>query len=147
MSNELHVKGTTLEVDVAGGTTYVPLGRLKELTPPPKKRGAAETTNMSSADDYREFIPGWKEGGEPEFTLYFYDTDFATLDSLFESGATARWRMAPPVRSGQTVPPRFVALAWIMELSPPQKSVDGDNVWETNVKLKITGKPTFSAGS
>lgn len=148
MSAELHVKSTTVEWDSAGGTSYSTLSRLTGLSGPPKKRGAAETTNLSSADEYREFIQGFKEGGEPTLKMRFHKTQYALLDASFEDATQIpRFRINFPTLSGETTPSRWVFLAFIMDLGQPEKGVDGEDVWETDVTLKITGKPTFTSGS
>lgn len=146
MAAKMHPKGTKLEVDTAGGTTWVAVADLAGLMPPPKARRPAKSTHFESANDYDEFIPGWKDGGEPTVRLRFHKTQFATLDTAFESDAIPNWRISFPSLSGETTPSRWTFLAIIVSLSQPERSVDDDEVYEAEMTLRITGKPTFVAG-
>lgn len=147
MSAELHVKTTTLDWDSAGGTSYSTLSRVMAISGPPLKAGAAETTNLSSTQSYREFIPGFREAGEPTFKVRFHKTQFALFMTAFNSDTLPAWRINFPLLSGETTPSRWTFTGFIMDLGMPEKGVDGENVWEADVTIKISGVATFTAGS
>lgn len=148
MAGEMAFRGTTVSWDSAGGSSYSALSRLIGMTPPPKKRGAAEITNTLSINEYREFFQGWKEGGEPKLRFLLHRTQYALLDAAFESSAAIpNWKFEPPLPPGDAVKSNWIFAAFIMDLSPPDMSVDGDALYECELTLKITGKPVFTAGS
>lgn len=140
-------KGTRLEWDSAGGTSYATVADLAGLMPSGKKRGTAKSTVAESANDYHEYIPSFKDGGEPKVRLRFHKTQYALLDAAFESDVIPNWRVSFPLLSGESTPSRWVFLAIIAELGKPERSVDGDDVWEVEMTLRITGKPVFTSGS
>jgi hypothetical protein len=148
MSLELHVAGTSLEWDSAGGTSYSSLSRVIGIGCPPKERGVAETTAFDAANKYRTFTQGWKTGGEVPVKMLFHKTQYALLDAAYETEtAIPAWRFTFPLLASETTGSRWTYSGIITKLGMPEKSVDGENLWEVEMTLKITGKPTFTSGS
>ena len=147
MAAKIPFKGSKVEWDSTGGTTWATLGDLAGLMPPQKKRRIADSTVADSANDYREHLPHYKEGGSPKARFRLHKTQFALLDTAFEADTIPNWRFSIPLLSGETTPSRWTFLAIIEDLGIPERSVDDDNVYDVEVTLMITGKPTFAAGS
>ena len=147
MAAKTHQKKCKVYLDSAGGTSYTQYGDLRAIMMPDKTRGTADSTVMESTDDYREIIPGWKEGGEPTLRFAFHKTQYALLDAIFEADTIARYQFKFPLLTGETNNSLFTFLAVITKLGHPEKSTEGDEIWETELTLKISGKPTFTAGT
>jgi predicted secreted protein len=51
--------------------TFLTVGRVRDVTPPPLSRDTVETTDMESEDRWEEFIGGIKRSGELSFDITF----------------------------------------------------------------------------
>lgn len=147
MAVKMPFKGTGLSVDTAGGTTFVTVADIAGIMPPQKKRGTAKSTVANSSNDYHEYIPSFKDGGEPKIRLRFHKTQYATLDAAFEADTIPNWKQTFPLLSGESTASAWTFNAIISDLGMPERNVDGDDVWEVEMTLRITGKPTFAAGA
>ena len=147
MAAKFSFKQTVVEWDSTGGTTWAALSDLVGVMPPQKKRRTVNTTVAQSTNDYEEFIPGFKQGGQPKFTFRLHKTQYALLDAAFEADTIPNWRISFPVLSGESTPSRWTFLAIIDTLASPDRNVDSDQPWDVDVTLQITGKPTFAAGA
>jgi len=126
--------GTTLSV---GGT---PVGEVLRVTSPNRTRGSIDTTNLSSSDDYREFIPGIKDGGESTFicNLYPGDTGQAALETAFEDGTTDTYVITFPSGIGAAI-----TFSGFLTAAPFSEAVPDDSAIQITFTVKVTGKPTF----
>ncbi len=148
MAQKTHAKGTQLYVDPDGGTSWDEIADVNAIMPPRKKRGTAETTVMMSPDDYREFIAGFKEGGEPTFKLRFTGDQLEDLDDIFEDGdKVPNWKITFQKIGAQVTAAQWIFLGVLTDLGMPEKSTDGENVWETECTIKVSGKPVFTKGA
>lgn len=52
-----------------GGTpeSFADIAEVMDITPPPMERDEIEVTNQQSTGGWREYIPGWRDGGEVTF--------------------------------------------------------------------------------
>lgn len=58
-----------LGYDAAGGTVYVSVGQVKDITAPAFAREDIDVTDHDSADGVREFLGGLVDGGVLTFTI------------------------------------------------------------------------------
>jgi hypothetical protein len=147
MADKTHAKGAALLVDVAGGTTFVEIADVVAIKPPNKTRGTGETTVLKSTNSYREFLPGFKDGGELTIKLRFAKEAFEDLDDAFESDVISNWKITLTLLSGEATATNWIAKAIITDLSVPEASADNEDIWEVDVTLKITGKPAYTKGA
>jgi hypothetical protein len=145
----MHVKGTILGVDTAGTTTFVAVAKVAAISFPGKTRGVAETTHMTSPDSYREWVKGFKVGDDATVRLRFTKAQYAALDTAFEddTDTVPNWEFKFPLVASESNASKMTFKAIIMSLGVAEKSVDGEDVWETEMTLKPTGKPVFASGS
>ncbi len=147
--------GTVLSrvTNVVSTDVYTAVANVFDISGPEIERDDVDLTVYDSADRYREYIPGLREGGEITATLNLVSTA-ATLQSLYhssEAGSTAgpagstgaddgsyesntasTWRMRGP--SFNTW--RFAGyVKGIVQAQP----IDDRRTWE--VTWKITGRP------
>jgi len=90
--------GTTISIN------GVLVGGLTNIKPPEKSADTIEVTTLDSASGYRDYIQGFKEGGEVELTG-FYDTSYTgqtNIDTAHESGTTDTYIINFPTNLGGT---------------------------------------------
>lgn len=119
------------------------IGNCTDLGGPERSRESLETTAHDSADQYREFIPGLKDGGEVTLTLN-YDPTNAThelLDDDFDE-QVVRDDYGIVVLPDTEDEVTWELSAFITDLSD---SFPHDDKMEREVTLKVTGKPVLVA--
>lgn len=94
-------------------------------------------TCLDSPDNFNEYIPGFKDGGEVEFKGIMKDeTLVEKLNTIANSQTTEKWIVTYP--SGST----WEFSAFIKSFKDGEKTIDGTMAFEGN--LRISGAPTFS---
>lgn len=141
--------GTELAMDPAGGTTYTAIADLRAISSVSPKRDTVDVTVADSANGYMEFIgKSFRDGGEIKLTVFMHKTQYATLKNEFDDSASnPSFRFSFPTITGETTPSRFTFTGVITELSIPERSTEDSEAWTVEVTIKVTGKPTFTAGS
>jgi hypothetical protein len=121
--------GTTL----AQGAT--PIGKLASIGAPDKKADMVDLTTLDSTDNYTEFGPSVKTGGEPKLKGFFdsSDTGQTALETAFENQTLDTYTITYP--NGVT----WTFAAYISELKCGDANVKEYISFEGT--FKITGKP------
>lgn len=105
-------------------------------------RGVTDVTTHDSADEYREYIPGLKDGGEVPFsgTLVPTDTDGQNaLQAALESGAETAFAIVFPTAIGYT----WSFNGIVTSFATTQAETEGEIGVEGTIK--VSGKPTMAA--
>ncbi len=133
-------KGTLLK---RGGTlstdAYVSVGRVVSIGGPNTSQEALDVTHMESADGYKEFIGGLRDGGEIALEIN-YDPQNSThqnLQSDIDTGTLRYWRVVFPTTIAVTA--QFQALVTAFS-----RTAEVASKLTASVTLKISGKPVFS---
>lgn len=132
--------GYTLHVDYAGGTTWVAIAQITDITPPPTTMGAVDVTTLDST--FTEYRPDELEDyGEMTFSL-LYDPDLAG-HQLFATniilGTLAAWKLTPPGNSGTNL---FTFSGFITNFA--QGSVTPKGSITASVTVKLTSAVTYT---
>jgi predicted secreted protein len=97
---------------------------------------AVEVTSQDSADHFREYIPGMRDGGEVSFDLVFDPalTGHTALKTALETGAVSNWRVEFPVNPVK---------AWAFKGFLTSFEIDAsmEEALTASATIKITGKP------
>lgn len=140
-----HVRGSNVAVAINGDLAFVSVGCVFAMSFPNLTRGTADITCMDVADFYRAFIKGFKDSGEATFKFRFEPAVYVLLKTIFEDDRCLiipRWRFMFGNCPGEdTAFFRFFGLMTMLGI--PEKSIDGENTWEVDVTLKISGKTGF----
>jgi len=81
--------GSLLQIgDGATPEVFTAVAEITDLTPPNMARDSIEVTGYSSTSGYREFIAGWRDGGEVSLTANWLPTN-ATHDD--DTGLLEQW--------------------------------------------------------
>jgi len=146
LAAKLHPYTTKLYYDADGADPYTELTDLIECTPPNTTSGDCETTHLSSAGAAREYIAGWIEGGVVPFAGYFAKTQFTQLRTMLTGRLTWYFRITLPLLSTETTPSKVECQGHVHSIAFDQVTID-DNAIRCPFEMKVTGLPTFTAGS
>jgi len=128
--------GTVLTI----GTTTI--GEVTAITPPNLSANDIDMTNMSSADGYKEFIQGLRDGGEFSFEANFLTGAPAgqeALLALFHAGTVSTtYKIQFP---GSLANWTFSGYVKNVSMTAP---LDGKIGFAATIK--ITGKPVLASG-
>lgn len=141
-SGAKHAQGTTLKRGDGGGPeAFTAIAEISKIGVSGKKLDAIEVTNLSSADNYREFIGGLLDGGEVSLSMSFLP-DLAGHVALNTDQDARTLRNFELHFTSLTTPQKmsFAALITSITLDADmEKQITGE------VTLKISGKPTIAA--
>lgn len=110
-------KGTLVKLDpIPAGSTYVAVGCVRELTPPPRERNTAEGTCL--IDDLETELPGNETVSEFEFMQFWEpgQTNDEIIDTLFGSGLSGEWEVTYPL----STPVVDTFSGWVKMIGPEQ---------------------------
>lgn len=132
--------GTKLKVAAATGNTDVAVGGLKSISGIEVSADDVEVTDMGNTDGYREYLPGFKDGGEVSVSGYMDGEDDGQdrMYALLESGDVVDCKIVFPDKIGKT---------WSFKAGVTKfaTSADVDDAITFEATLKVSGKPTLAA--
>src|SRR5688572_27245721 len=95
-----HSYGTQLDVNHNDdGMTYVEVAEIIDVGGMEKTTSEVKTSHLKSTDRYHTYIAGMREGGSVEFRIQYFETQFATLDTYFETSGGSKvkkWKVTLP---------------------------------------------------
>jgi len=107
---------------------------------PNKKRDTIDVTNMDSPGGYREFIGGFRDGGEVKIPMNFTRDGYDLMNDDFESETKQTYEIALPDADNTTF--SFLGLVTGLDLKvPTDKQITAD------VTIKVSGTITTNSGS
>lgn len=132
--------GTKLLIAPKTGNTDVEVGALSSVSGIDASADEVEVTDMGNTDGYREYLPGFKDGGEVSLSGYMdgEDAGQARLYELMESGDVVDCKIQFPTKIGKT---------WSFKAGVTKftTSADVDDAITFEATLKVSGKPTLAA--
>lgn len=138
--------GSAMKWDPIGGTVYVPVGQVKDITGPAMTRGDVDVSDHDSATGYREFLPGLTDGGvvtfiigfDPQNTAHIQGVGTGLLGDFEGSGCTlAAWEYTLAVCAGTAVWTFDGYVNGFTQNAPVEGELTAD------LSVKISGKPTL----
>lgn len=135
---------TDLYWDRAGGTVFVKVGQIRDLSGPGLSRNAIDSSHRDTTGNWMTFIRGYKDPGEISFDVIL-DQDLAT------QGTAATGLLGDFSQDG-TVNPNVRLIfpdgwKWTCKgfLTGYEPSSPLDDVYSADITLKLSGTPTFSS--
>ena len=132
--------GTKLLIAAATGNTDVTVGGLKSISGIEVSADEVDVTDMGNTDGYREYLPGFKDGGEVPVSGYMDGADSGQdrMYELLESGDVVACKIQFPEKIGKT---------WSFKAGVTKfaTSADVDDAVTFDATLKVSGKPTLAA--
>lgn len=134
----LRSMGTTLtKVKSGQETADMIVGGLTSIGAIGLESDEIDITTLDSPNNFKEFIPGFKDGGEVEFAGIAKDeTSMEKLYTLANTQTTEKWIVKYP--SGST----WEFEAFVKSFKDGEKTTEGK--MEFTGTLRISGAPTFS---
>jgi len=118
--------------------TFLTVGRVRDVTPPPLARDTVETTDMESEDRWEEFIGGIKRSGELSFDITFDPGSTETTEFMGDLNTdTARYYSLVFPDASEW---KFKALLIGFEPTVPVA-----DKMAASITYKLTGKPGWIA--
>lgn len=132
--------GTRLKI--GSGNTAKEVGGVTSINGISVSAEEIDVTAFDNADNYREFLQGFKDGGEVPVGGFLDGADDGQdeLYTLLESGTVTPMSIVFPQAIGKT----WSFNAFVKEFTT-QADIDG--AIEFNATLRVSGKPTLAATS
>lgn len=132
--------GTKLLVAASAGSTKTAVGGLKSISGIDASADDVEVTDMGNTDGYREYLPGFKDGGEVTVSGYLdgEDAGQARMLELLDSGDVVGCEIKFPTKIGKS----WTFKAGVTKFTT---SADVDDAITFDATLKVSGKPTLAA--
>lgn len=132
--------GTKLKIAAKTGNTKVEVGGLKSVSGIDASADEVEVTDMGNTDGYREYLPGFKDGGEVTVSGYMdgEDEGQTRMYELLESGDVVNCEIVFPPKISKT---------WSFKAGVTKftTAADVDDAITFDATLKVSGKPTLAA--
>lgn len=122
------------QANFTDSTTWTAFAKVTGVTPPKPQADDIDTSHMESADQFKEFEPGWADGGEVELQLQFAAADNASVYGLFRQPKGFRLEFS----NGS----RWSFNGYIKGFG---NEVEREGIVSTTVTFKVSGKPEFTA--
>ena len=134
--------GSKLQIgDGAGSEAFTDVAEIVELTPPAMSRDEIDVTSHNSADGYREFISGLRDGGEVSFkanwlpTNTTHDGTTGLLES-FNDNANHNWKII--------LPNSLITISFVGFLTAFEPDLPLEDQAQLSGTIKVSGKPTVA---
>ncbi len=140
--------GSKLSVDTSSSQTpnYTQIANLTSIGEIGLESDEIDVTTLDSTGDFKEFIGGAKDGGTVEIAGNLVtDAGLTQLYTLAGSRAVKSFKVEYPLKTGQTTAANWVFNAYVASCKDGEKTVDG--LLTFSASLRVTGAPTFNAGS
>jgi predicted secreted protein len=118
---------------------FTAIGKVSDVKGPEIKRDTYDVTAHDSANGWREFIGGLKDAGEVTITVNYDPSVHDSLVEDFEDVKPRNYKLVFPQALGEW------ALALILTEFSQEAPVD--DKLSAELKFKVSGKPTITAGA
>ncbi|MBW7475950.1 hypothetical protein K0T92_14485 [Paenibacillus oenotherae] len=127
--------GTKLKI----GTPGTAIGELTSISSPSMSQETIDVTTLDSAGEYREFIGGFKDGGEVSASGFFnpQDAGQAAVYEALEDSAEEDFTIEFPAAMGATWTFKGVVTAY-------STSAELEDAISFEITIKVSGKPTLT---
>jgi hypothetical protein len=141
-SSAFWAAGSLLQAgDGAGSEVFTSIAEITKLTPPNLSRDDIDVTHTLSSNGYREFIGGWRDGGEVSMEANWLPTGATQsytspgLHGLFNAkDVPHNWKIL--VGTGP-----LITIAFTGFITAFEPDLDIENQGKLSVTIKISGKP------
>lgn len=134
--------GSALQLgDGAVSEAFTSIAEITKLVPPGMKRDSIEVTNQQSTEGWKEFIPGWRDGGEVEIEANWLPTNATHnastgLVETFADNVNHNFRIV--------LPDNILTISFAGHLSGVEPDLPLEDKGILSCKIKVSGKVTFS---
>lgn len=139
--------GSKLSVDTGseGSPTWTQIANLTTIGEIGLESDEIDVTTLDSADDFKEYIGGAKDGGTIDLEGNIVTDDGLTqLYTLANSREAKKFKVEYPTKTGETTPASWAITGYIASCKDGEKTVDG--LLTFSASIRVSGAPTFTAG-
>lgn len=138
-SNAIAGVGTSFKRgDGTSTESFVAIAEVNSITGPSMTRAFIDVTSLDSTGGYREYIGGFRDGGDVVLNMNFTRDNFIIFLGDYEDDDTHNYQIVFPDTGATTID--FVGVCTDM---PP--SVPTDDKVTMDVTIRVTGQPTISS--
>jgi predicted secreted protein len=116
------------------------IAEVNSISGPSMSRDTIDVTSLDSTGGYREYIPGFRDGGTISLTMNFTNTTFEIMQGDFEDEEEKYYEIVLPDTDTTTLEFRGIVTELPLEISPDDKIT-------SSVTIKITGEVKVNKGS
>ena len=124
--------------DGASVETFTAIAEINSVDGPNKTRDTIDVTSLDSTGGYREFIPGFRDGGEVTLDMNWTRNGYETMNTDFESDDSVNYQIVMTDTGATT----YDFAAYVTALG---SAIPTDDKITASVTLKITGQITMSS--
>lgn len=121
--------------DSSDGDVFTTISQINQISGPDLSRDVIDVTNLDSTGGYREFIAGFRDGGEVTLNMNFTKTTFDLMKEDFDSDVLNDYRIVLPDVGNTTF--SFSGLVTGIGMAIPM----ADKI-TADTKIKISGELT-----
>lgn len=143
MSNAFWVYGSSLQMGDGATPTenFTTVAEVKDITPPPFSRDSIEVTNQDSSGGWREFIAGWRDGGELTFEVNWLPTN-ATQDQ--NTGLVAQFLDDDNHNYRVILPDAIATISFAGHITNIEGDLPLEDAGTASVTIKVSGAVTIT---
>lgn len=128
--------GTKFQRSTTSAGTFEDIAEVLSIDGPGMSRENIDVTNLDSAGGYREYIPGFRDGGTISLSMNFTKETYATMFGDYESDEKRFYKIVLPAANGTISFEGFVTECPL--------SISPDSQITADVTIQISGKPTVA---
>ena len=132
--------GTSLYRQDPTTSAWEVFSEVNNIEGPGFTRDTIDVTSLDSTGGYREFITGFRDGGEVTMEMNFTNANVDKLKSDFETDTLVNYKIVLP-DDDESI---FSFSGYVTDMPA---SIPPDDKVTINVTIKVTGKTEFYAGS
>lgn len=142
--------GSKLEIEILAGSPppgFTEIAEIQHIQRTGSKSDLVDVTNMQSTGGYREYLATLRDAGDVSFSGNYIPNDATqqALQDLFDGATLVNCKIVlPPAGTFTTSLGTWAFKAYVQS---NDYDLPHDKEGKISGKLKITGKPSFSAGS
>jgi len=122
------------------GASWATLAEVTSISGPGMTRETIDVTSLDSIGGYREFIGGFRDGGNVQLAMNFTRVTYDIIKTDFEDDAPKYYEIVLPDEENTTI-----EFAGVVTECPIEVTAD-DKVTST-VTIKVSGEVTVNSGS
>lgn len=129
------IAGLGTEFQRGDGNTsegFTAIAEVIDIVGPGLTRSFYDVTHLGSSGGYREFISGFRDGGEYTFTLNFTRAEYELIKADYDSDDSVNYKVVLPDTDATTL--EFAGFVTALPMTIPF-----DDKVTVNVTIKITG--------
>ncbi len=124
--------------DDSSGAAFVAVAEVNSIGGPTMSRDFIDVTSLDSTGGYREFIGGFRDGGEVTLEMNFTIGGYGMMKADFENAESANYRIVLP-DTGAT---QFDFAGYVTQL--PLNIVPDDKI-TASITIKVSGEVTLGS--